>query len=162
MACVSPDGPLGNRSLGGLTAVDHTEHGFAEKLKAIGRGIAGILQLFGDRQRLPLPEPQDFRRQDRCDVDESLFVGPARSFSAVGHGRSSAKERHRSRRWPGQVRGRARPLLSTYRAEERIDGKETRDSIELPSDPLTDDQNRRIHSSGLSTTGVLNGEFWIV
>jgi hypothetical protein len=62
----------------------------------------------------------------------------------------------------GQVRGRRRPLLFTYRAEERIVGKETRDSIDLPSGPLTDDQNRRIYSSGLSTTGVLNVEFWIV
>ena len=93
----------GNRSRGLLTAVDHTEHGFAGKLKAIGRGIAGILQLFGDRQRLPLPEPQDSRCQDRCNVNKSLLVGRARSFNAVGHGQNLRKRMATDRgdRWAG-------------------------------------------------------------
>jgi hypothetical protein len=103
--------------------VDHTEHALAAKLKRIGRGIAGILRPFRHRQRLPLPKPQDAGRQDRCRVGESLLAGRARTVSAVGHVVSPHENGHRSRRWLGQVRGRARPLLFTYRAKERAGGE---------------------------------------
>jgi hypothetical protein len=41
---------------------------------------------------LAIPESQDSRSQDRCDVDESVLVGRARSFSAVSHGQNLRKE----------------------------------------------------------------------
>lgn len=49
--------------------------------------------LYGNASGM-LPEPQDSRSQDRCNIDESLLVGSARSFSAVGHVKISARE------WP--------------------------------------------------------------
>ena len=45
-------------------------------------------RLFRHRQRLAIPESQDSGSQDRCDVDESLLFGRARSYSAVGHVRN--------------------------------------------------------------------------
>jgi hypothetical protein len=80
------------KSHGSLTAVDHTEHGFAGKLKAIGMGIARIRVVGRNWQRLTFPEPQNSRSKDRCDVDQSLLVGSARNVSAVGHGQKLRKE----------------------------------------------------------------------
>jgi len=64
-------------------------------------GTVRTSRLFRHRQRLAIPESQDSRSQDRCVVDESLLIGCARSANAVGHGRFSAKEHYRSRRWLG-------------------------------------------------------------
>ena len=116
----------GNRSRGPLTAVDHTEHGFAGKLKAIERGIARIPGVVATGQRLPLPEPQNSRRKDRCNVDKPLFVGPARdSAQLVMVFSPQENATARGDGW-GRFRGRARPLLLTYRAEARIDGESLR------------------------------------
>ena len=46
--------------------------------------------------------------------------GPRAASAQLVMSKSPQENGHRSRRWLGQVRGRARPLLFTYRAEVRV------------------------------------------
>jgi hypothetical protein len=102
--------------------MDHTEHGFAGKLKAIGRGIARFFACFAigsdwrsRSRKLPAARIDATSTSRYCSgvrpVSASLVMVVSPQENATARGDSC-----------GQVRGQARPLLFTYRADERIDG----------------------------------------
>jgi hypothetical protein len=67
------------------------------------------------RTRLPLSEPRDSRSKGWCNVDRSVVVGLARSFSAACHGLFSARY--------GVTTGRPQRLLLTLRSRMRVGGE---------------------------------------